>query len=306
MSELKHPTSDQPAAEATAGTDASTSTEWLDRLIAAKRTDTAAGREPYAAHLDKPLAEGEPTAREVLDRFDPRRANLPDLTPTDAVRYIETHAADRPWLAPVRGHDTAVQRLFATLDQGHGHALERHEGYPSDSLLQRRVQYLEDPAQLDLTKRLAGEDAYKPGKDHQCAEVATKIGDPEAFATAFARGMEHPDVRAVLDQPLRKGSPPSPVAIPIGELLGADGARYCSGYQLRLVGGDIKATTDCRTAWVDAYRQGREPDAPAPIAVPIDNFQNTTVRFVFAPDRAKARYEVFTMYVDPPPTEEDS
>ena len=43
---------------------------------AATRTDrvTSTGREPYAAHLDKPLAEGEPTPREVLDRFDPRRA----------------------------------------------------------------------------------------------------------------------------------------------------------------------------------------------------------------------------------------
>jgi hypothetical protein len=307
VSELKHSKPfDLPADGAGKGSDVPVDgTDWLDRLIAAKQADATRGREPYAAHLDKPLSEGEPTPRETLDRFDPTRANLPDVSPTDAVEYIEIRAADRPWLTSARGHDTAVQRLFAALDQGQGHALERHEGYPPDSLLQRRVCYLEDPAQLDLTKRLAGEDAHKPGKDHQCAEVATRIADPEAFAAAFARGVEHPDVRAVLDQPFHGGSPPSPVAIPISELLGADGHRYCSGYQLRLIGGDIKATTDCRAAWVDAYRQGKDPDAPAPVAVPIESFENTTVRFVFAPDRAKSRYEVFTMYVDPPPTEEE-
>ncbi|MFL6077411.1 MAG: hypothetical protein ACJ73S_28955 [Mycobacteriales bacterium] len=291
MSELKRTDQpDQPTPEAD---------RIADRPAAATPAELRASREPYAAHLDKPLAEGEPTAREVLDRFDPRRANLPDLTPTDAVTYIETHAADRPWLASVRGHDTSVQRLFAALDQGQGHALERHEGYPPDSRLQRRVLYLEDPAQLDLTKRLAGEDAFKPGRDHKCADMATKIADPEAFATAFARGVEHPEVRAVLDRPYRNGPLPDPVELPIAELLGDDGHRYCSGHRLRPVGGDMGAAVDCRAAWVEAYRQGREPVAPAPATERIPSFERGNVQFVFWPNRSKTGYEVFTMYVEP-------
>jgi hypothetical protein len=140
VSELKHSKPfDLPADGAGKGSDVPVDgTDWLDRLIAAKQADATRGREPYAAHLDKPLSEGEPTPRETLDRFDPKRANLPDVSPTDAVEYIEIRAADRPWLTSARGHDTAVQRLFAALDQGQGHALERHEGYPPDSLPQRR------------------------------------------------------------------------------------------------------------------------------------------------------------------------
>jgi hypothetical protein len=298
VSELKRRVDpDQPAPTPEAGTAA-------DRP--AKPVDVVASREPYAAHLDKPLAGGEPTAREVLDRFDPRRANLPDLTPAEAVTYIETHARDRPWLTSARGHDASVQRLFAALDQGQGHALERHEGYPSDSFLQRRVQYLEDPAQLDLTKRLAGEDAFKPGKDHKCSDVATKIADPEAFATAFARGLENPDVRAALSKPYAKGASPEPVEIPIAELLGPDGHRFCTGFALRPVGGSVEASTDCRLAWVDACRSGRLPDAPAPVAEPISTFEGGTILLVFGPNSSRTAYEMLTMYAEPKSDEEGS
>jgi hypothetical protein len=271
----------------------------VDQPAPAKPTELRTSGEPYAAHLDKPVAEGEPTAREVLDRFDPRRANLPDLSASDAVTYIETHAADRPWLARVRGHDLPVQRLFATLDQGQGHALERHEGYPSDPLLDYRVRYLQDPAQLDLTKRLAAQDAFT-GKDHRCASSATKIGDPEAFATAFARAVEHPDTRQALQMPFDPDKRPDPVEIPLANLLGPDGHRYCSGYRLVEVGGSMPAAMDCRSAWVDAYRAGRDPDVPAPRAVPIDTFEGGTVRLIFTPDHVASRYEVLTMYAEPP------
>jgi hypothetical protein len=290
LSELKHRTSpdqpDQPATE--------------------KRAEVNASGEPYAAHFDKPFAEGEPTAREVLDRFDPRRANLPDLSPTDAVRYIETHAADRPWLTSARGHDLSVQRLFAALDQGQGHALERHEGYPSDAWLQRRVQYLEDPAQLDLDKRLAGEDAFNVGKDHRCGGIATKIADPEAFATAFARGLDNAKVLAALATPYVKGPPPDPVQIPVAELLGPDGHRFCTGFALRPVGGSMEASTDCRLAWAEAYRSGRLPDAPAPVATPVQTFEDGKIQFVFGPNSTRTAYEVITMYAEPKLAEESS
>jgi hypothetical protein len=282
LSELKHRTSpDQPGQPATE-----------------KRAELNASGEPYAAHLDKPLDKGEPTPREVLDRFDPKRANLPDLSPADAVRYIETHATDRPWLTSARGHDPSVQRLFAALDQGQGHALERHEGYPSDSLLDRRVRYLQDPAQLDLTKRLAAEDAFRSGV-HRCASIATRIGDPEAFATAFARAIEHPDTRQALQMPFDPDKRPDPVEIPLANLLGPDGHRYCSGYRLVDIGGSTPAAMDCREAWVDAYRAGRDPEVPTPRVAPIESFEGGTVRLVFRPDHAATRYEVLTMYAEP-------
>jgi hypothetical protein len=176
-------------------------------------------REPYAARLDDPPADGSPTAREVLDRFDPRRANLPELT---------------------------------------------------------------------------------PGKDHKCAEVATRIADPEAFATAFARGIEHSKVRAVLDQPFQKGLKPGSVEIPLVDLLGPEGHRFCSGRRLREVGNSMDAALDCRSAWVDAYRKGARPDVPAPVSVPIESFEGATVLFAFHANRTRTGYEVLTMYVNPP------
>jgi hypothetical protein len=221
------------------------------------------------------------------------------------VRYIETHAADRPWLTSARGHDLSVQRLFAALDQGQGHALERHEGYPSDSLLDRRVRYLQDPAQLDLTKRLAAEDAFT-GRDHRCADTATKIGDPEAFATAFARGIDTAQVQAALSTPYAKGAQPLPVRIAIAELLGPEGHRFCTGSALRPVGGSLDAARDCRAAWVDAYRSGRDPESPTPVAEPIPTFAGGTIEFVFAPNSTRTSYEIITMYAEPKPPEESS
>jgi hypothetical protein len=65
------------------------------------------------------------------------------------------------------------------------------------------VAYLEDPAQLDAAKRSAGIDGLKQGdQPHQCRQAATRIADPGAFAVAFARGIEHPKVRAALEAPL--------------------------------------------------------------------------------------------------------
>lgn len=48
-----------------------------------------------------------------------------------------------------------MQRIFAALDQGHGHAHIRHEGWVTEEMNERRVRSLEDPAQLDPTKRVA-------------------------------------------------------------------------------------------------------------------------------------------------------
>jgi hypothetical protein len=68
------------------------------------------------------------------------------------------------------------------------------------------VAYLEDPAQLDPAKRAAAIDGLKsPEASHHCREASSRITDPDAFAGAFARGIEHPTVRAALDAQFTPG-----------------------------------------------------------------------------------------------------
>ena len=69
-----------------------------------------------------------------------------------------TYEAGRPWLAAARGCSPEVQRVFATLDQGGGHAHIRHEGWVTEEMNELRLRCLEDPAQLDTAKRAAGID----------------------------------------------------------------------------------------------------------------------------------------------------
>ena len=65
------------------------------------------------------------------------------------------------------------------------------------------------------------------------ASTSTRITDPDAFATAFARGVEHPKVREALDMAFDPRRMPRDVTVPIADLLGPDGHRYCTGWQLR-------------------------------------------------------------------------
>jgi hypothetical protein len=117
---------------------------------------------PFGERLDEPLdvarrgpdsPEGSgdalETPREALKRFDPERAGLPRVSESDARTYIEARHADRPWLAAARDCSPEAQRVFAVLDQGGGHAHIRHEGWVTEEMNERRVTYLEDPAQLD-------------------------------------------------------------------------------------------------------------------------------------------------------------
>jgi hypothetical protein len=257
---------------------------------------------PYAKWLDTPIADNQPTLREVLCRFAPAEAGLSEVTEREAADYIAQNSRERPWLACLKECDPAVQRILVALDQGQGHALERHEGYADDDRLQRRVTALEDPAQLDPIKREAGIDGCKPGeRDHRCGAVATAIQDPVAFATAVARGIEHPDVQNALRTPYANGVHPDKVRIPIEDLLGVDGHKYCSGYVLERVGGSLSAAQDCRSAWVDAKSDpDRESDVPPPRCAPVADFVGATIEFFFRATRAKDGYEISTTYVEPP------
>ncbi len=144
--------------------------------------------------------ETELSAPDALQRFEPSRAGLPEVSHAGAATYIDEHQADRPWLTQARDCSPDAQRVIVALDQGHGHAHIRHEGWVTDEMNERRVRNLEDPAQLDQEKREARIDGLTTGDlPHRCGDVASRIIDPEAFANAFARGIEHPDVRAALD-----------------------------------------------------------------------------------------------------------
>jgi hypothetical protein len=248
--------------------------------------------------LDTPIAEGQPTPRQVLEHFEPQQAGLSDVDPAD---YIARNAADRPWLASARDLDPAVQRVIAAVDQGQGHFLERHGSFVDNAKLYDRVTRLADPAQLDPAKRALAIDGYAPGdREHRCPDTATSIQDPIAFATAFAGAVGHPDVQAALRTPFDPDRRPGRVSLPIADLLGPDGHRYCAGYRLEPVGGSLEAALDCRAAWLDAMRSGRTPEVPEPRAVPIETFEGGTVEVFFQPNATGDGYEVATMFVDPP------
>jgi len=119
---------------------------------------------------------------EVVWRFEPRRAGLPEVSTADAAAYLDARQAERPWLTAARDRSPEVQRLFAALDQGRGHAHIRHEGWVTEEMSRRRVAYLEDPAQLDPAKRAAGIDGLlSGGQRHKCGsayEIVTMYVNP--------------------------------------------------------------------------------------------------------------------------------
>jgi hypothetical protein len=197
-----------------------------------------------------------------------------------------------------------VQRVFAAIDQGGGHAHIRHEGWLSPEKSQLRVLGLQDPAQLDPRKRAEGIDGLLPGdKPHYCATESSAIRDPAAFATGFARGVEHPEIRKALDTRYEPGKPaPLDVSVPMTDLLGEDGHRYCEGY--RLVGNDADMARHDRRTWLRETRAGELPSVPPPLIVPVD-FRGGTIQFRFKVNVERTGYEIATMFPAPPDRQPD-
>jgi hypothetical protein len=260
-------------------------------------------RAEYAADLEQREAEGSFRAAggEVLRRFEPGRAGLPETRGGEAAAYLEAHRAERPWLGAAAGCPAEVQRVFAALDRGGGHAHIRHEGWVTEEMNRRRVAYLEDPAQLDPAKRAAGIDGLaSPEKRHRCRDSSSRITDPEAFAVAFARGIEHPLVRAALDTGFTAGRVPRPVTVDVSSLLGPDGQRYCTGWRLQPVDGSMDLARERRATWVKARSRDSHTATPEPDVRPAGIFDGGVVVFAFGPNRARDGYEVVTMYPRPP------
>ena len=253
----------------------------------------------FRNRMEEPL-DGRTVPGEVVRRFEPARAGLPEISARDACAYIETHQAERPWLAAARGCSPEVQRVFAALDQGSGHGHIRHEGWVTEHMNERRAAYQEDPAQLTPAKRAAGVDGLKErDQPHRCRQTATRISDADAFAVAFVRGIEHPEVRAVLDTRFVPRQAPRAVTLDVRDLLGPAGHLYCTGWRLLPVDGSDNRARAQRSAWVDACAQGRTPDVPAPGARPVQTFDGGKIVFAFGPNSARNRYEVLTMYPRP-------
>jgi hypothetical protein len=242
--------------------------------------------------------------RGELATFRAGRAGLPEVSSGEAGRYFELHRAGRPWLEAAERASPEALRIIVAADQGGGHGHIRHEGWVTEEASMRRVAYLEDPAQLDPDKRRSGIDGLRPGgRRHTCADIASRITDPDAFATALARGTGHPDVRAALSTPYDRRSRPDPVKVPIAELLGNDGHKVCTGWQLDRVAGSMQTAVENRRAWRAAVAEGRQPDVPEPRARPVPTFEGGTIAFVISHNRQRTGYEIITLL--PQPTSND-
>ncbi|MGW7681290.1 hypothetical protein ACWGID_11150 [Kribbella sp. NPDC054772] len=300
--------------------------------VEAGDTETAGTDEPDVAQLpdgaDEPESVAEPdvAARlaELDKRWDTSEAGLPpgplpesaQSLDTDAVdsmdpdtrrgleyegaeEYIAKNKDDHPWLEPATDASPAVQRIFSAIDQGSGHAHIRHGPMGDDQLYADRVARLQDPAQTDTVKREAGVDGLKPNKMHRCSWEATRIHDATAFAAAFAAAVELPEVQSALATPLGSTiEPPDTVKVPIAELLGPDGHKFCSGY--RLEGGP--EAMQSRKEWLQAHAQGGDlSNIPEPRSERIESFEGGHAVIRFKPN--DKGYEIGTLFVEPPAPE---
>lgn len=255
---------------------------------------------PYRERLDNPdrlRPDGTAdTPREALDRFDPRRAGLDDIDADQATEHIAgADLAKRPWLSTARDATTPeAQRVIAALDRGDGHALQRHEGSIMPDMTEARAAKLVDPAVPNPADRAPGKDAYR-SKMHACGIDATALVDPDAFAVAFARAVEHPKARAVLDGSF-DAKKARAIDIPLDDLLGPESAQYCAGHRLDPIDGDV------RQGGVDnrrARRAGDMPTVPEATAAALgrDDFDGADLHLAFKPNRDRSEYEVAAMYV---------
>lgn len=84
--------------------------------------------------------------------------------------------------------------------------------------------------------------------------------------------------------------------MPITDLLGPDGHKYCEGYQL--AGDDMNAARRDRRIWLRETSAAERPSVPPPMLVPVD-FRGGNTEFRFKANAAKNGYEVATMFPDP-------
>ena len=239
--------------------------------------------------------------RGELAVFRAERAGLPEVSPGEAGRYVERHRAGRPWLLAAERASPEAARIIVAADQGGGHGHIRHEGWVTEEASMRRVAYLEDPAQLDPDKRARGIDGLRPGDRRHIARTSPAASPtlmPSPLPSPAAPGT--PTSAPPSARPTTGGSRPDPVRIPIAALLGSDGHKACTGWQLEPVAESIDAARDNRHAWRAAIADGRRPDVPEPRARPVPTFEGGTIAFVISHNRQRNGYEIATLFPQPP------
>lgn len=245
------------------------------------------------------------------DRPEPddlRRARLPQLDYHAATRHLDPNRLRRPWLDHVSGFDQEERRVAAALDQGAGHTLQRHSPFGDRDVHRRRVERMEDPAQLDGALRERGIDGVT-GKAHYCSDIQTRFTDMKALTTAFTRSLNNPRIRETLERGYNPESNFPRVSLPIEQLLGTRGHLYCEGYQL--AGNIVEAKAD-RKAWLQEragwLRQHGNLDgftAQPPASERIASFEGGMIEFRFRPTDTKDGYQVHTFFPRPAEPDED-
>ncbi|MFI5734031.1 hypothetical protein ACIA49_28205 [Kribbella sp. NPDC051587] len=251
-----------------------------------------------------------------LDRWDAAQLNLsrpasPDTadSPTDAkdvdqrsvdkanaVAYVAANKEQRPWLAPVSDCEPEVQSVYASLDQGAGHAHIRHGPMGDDKMYADRVARLEDPAQSDPELRAQSADGFRASDLHYCAEFATRVHDARAFAAVVVVLSEEPKVRQALETGWNDVQP-HPIVIPIADVLGPNGHEYCSGFRLK---GDWPQSKLERKQWARARAAGQDlGDLPEPRAERIPTFEDGHFVVQFKRNDSARRYEINTIFAEP-------
>lgn len=253
-----------------------------------------------------------------INRWDPARLKLPQPSPGDAsntdpdaevekvdqrhvdeanaVAYIATNKEQRPWLAPASDCEPAVQTIYASLDQGSGHAHVRHGPMGDDIMYANRVARLKDPAQPDRELRTQSVDGFQAPDLHYCAEFATRVHDVRAFAAVVAVLSEDPKVRQALESDW-DDIQPGPVAIPIAEVLGPNGHEFCSGFRLK---GDWPQSKLDRKQWARARAAGQDlSDLPEPQAERIPTFEEGRFVIMFKRNNSMRQYEINTIVAEP-------
>lgn len=248
--------------------------------------------------LDEDI-DGGRTARHFLERFDPARANRPDLDPDTVAAVVAEQVAGQPRLASLIGQDRCVQRVYAAFGDCAFHGAERHEGSLDDQDHLLRLVERRDPAQPDETRRERGIDAFKRGNGkHVCAESSTSVADSVAYAVALVRGVEHPTVRAALEARHDPPKRPHYVQVPIVELLGESGHEFCRGHEL--VGDDPREAIKQRDVWAKAGWKGKpRDDLTAPQTAPITTFDDGVMEFRIGHNAELGRYELISMFPRP-------
>ena len=238
-----------------------------------------------------------PDGREVVDIESGPPADPVDRRAVDernGVAYVAAHQDTRPWLAPAAACEPVVQSIYASIDQGIGHAHIRHGAMGSDEMQARRLAFNEDPAQTDPVKKAMGIDGLIPGKPHFGGKEATRIHDATAFAAAYLGALEHPLVRAALERDWDEDVKPHDVAIPIEELLGPSGHELCSGFAVKGEWSEFKAR---RKQWVQARMAGEDVSGlPRPEVERIRTFEGGSIVAVIGANPSTESYEIYTMY----------